>query len=260
MIDGEKRSRPRPRILYGVEEPIFSVLPERVLANLYTSASENALLWNLIYPLTKPFISLNTLYSIPPLWGTAELDLPDDDLEPYFWGFNIDGQKLTGLEKVLNNIDGDGPQTEVDLFLLGNSNLLLVEGKHLSGFGRCSRFSKERCPEIHNNDEDPSRVCRYWEPGDQEFRTLLNFGSLPQAGDPSPLCNRHYQLARTLLVGAALADKQHRDLHLWLMVSHTRWRQLERSWLDFANCVIEECLWRRLRVIAWEDIQKLPSE
>jgi hypothetical protein len=250
-------SKLKSKILYGENEPIFSNVPNNVLANLRHPGSENALLWNLIYPLAQPTISMKSLLEISPQWGTVNLELGDDSLSPYFWGYGISGEMLPGLDGILEKIDGTGPKTEVDLFLLGEAHLVLVEAKHLSGLGRCSRFSNHRCPEIHCEGVDAMEPCRYWEAGVQEFQRLLHFGDRPSQGDPSPPCNQHYQLARTLMVGDTLAKEYQLEFSLWMFVSQKRWRSIEKTWLDFAGRIRSEGLWRRMRVIAWEEIHQL---
>jgi hypothetical protein len=243
--------------LFGDNEPIFSALPASVLSNLEHPRSENALLWNSIYPLAQPTITLSRLIGIHPLWGTPELEFSEDELIPYFWGFSVMGEKLTTLEEVLSRIDGRGPFTEVDLFLLGKNNLIAVEVKHLSSLGRCSRYGHQRCPEIHLEEREEDSLCRYWEPGEQEFGTLLDFGERPVFDDPAPLCNQHYQLARTMLVGTALAKEAQREFSVWMFVSRSRWRSIEKSWVDFAERVRNDEVWRRMRVIAWEDLDRI---
>ncbi len=250
-------SKLKSKILFGENEAIFSKLPNNVLANLRHPGSENALLWNLIYPLAQPAISMKSLLSISPLWGTVDIQLEEDLLEPYFWGYSISGERLSGLDQVLVRIDGTGLKTEVDLFLLGQNHLVLVEAKHLSGLGRCSRFSSQRCPEIHVEDMEEAEPCRYWEAGEQEFQRLLDLGDRPNAGDLSPPCDQHYQLARTLVVGDAFATEHRLVFSLWMLVSKVKWRSLERTWLDFTGRIREEELWRRMRVIAWEDLKQL---
>jgi hypothetical protein len=249
----------KSRILNGSGEAIFSALPNQVLANLRHSGSENALVWNLIYPLAKPTINLTPLMALAPLWGTLDLNLTNKilELEPYYWGFNIDGEPLPALASILERIDGSGPKTEIDLFLAGKTDIVLIEAKHLSGLGRCSRYAKHRCPQIHLSEEDRTRSCRYWQPGEQAFGLHLEFGSRPMPGDHSPACSRHYQLARTLLVGAALAKELGLHFHLWLILPRSRWRSMEKTWIDFAERVRDECLWRNMRVLAWEDVQSL---
>jgi hypothetical protein len=253
------QSKPKSKILFGDNEPIFSKLPGSVLSNLEQPRSENALLWNSIYPLSQPTLSLLKLIHVRPLWGTAELEIAEDQLIPYFWGFNVGGEKLATLEQVLVRIDGRGPYTEVDLFLLGKNNLIAVEAKHLSSLGRCSRFSHKRCPEIHRNEqeEEEGAPCRYWEEGQQEFRSLLDFGERPAFEDPPPPCNQHYQLARTMLVGRALASEWDLDFSLWMLVTKTQWRSIEKNWIDFTERVREDEVWKRMRVLAWEDLQKI---
>ncbi len=243
------------RLLAGAGEAIFQVLPQGVLANLRRPASENALLWNLIYPLATPTIALQSLQSIPPLWGSA-LPPAHDDLVPYFWGYDLAGSRLTALDETLEALDGPGQRTEVDLFLLGERNLIVVEAKHLSAFGRCRRFSQERCPPVHGGVDDV-QDCRYWRPGPQRFLEALDFGEPPAPGEARPACAVHYQLARTLMVARELARRLGREAHLWLMVPGGRWRMLEKGWLDFVGKVREDALWRRMRVLAWEEVRQL---
>ncbi|HEY45997.1 MAG TPA: hypothetical protein G4O14_04335 [Anaerolineae bacterium] len=249
------------RILSGSDEPIFNVLPERVLANLRTPTSENALLWNLIYPLAQPKISISKFLNLRPMWGTSSLpETVDDELTPYFWGYGIDGGRLLELDDVLQEIDGPGLKTEVDLFLLGERNLVLVEAKHAGGLGRCKRFAHHHCPEIYRDVEEVVGVCRYWEEDKASFASHLEFGPRPDPGEEIPPCHRHYQLARTLLVGYSLSIRFQLQYHLWLIIPGGRWRSFERDWLDFSDRVIDDELWRRLRVIAWEDVRELPGE
>lgn len=248
------------RILFGSQEKIFSVLPESVLANFNHPSSENALVWNSIYPLAQPALSLNSLMDKRPLWGTwSSPDTLEDRLMPFFWGFNVEGEPLGGLDVVLQDVDGPGPKTEVDLFLVGEKNLILVEAKHLSGLGRCSRYAQERCPEIGQDQEDPSHPCRYWEMEGAKFGNYLEFGARPQPGAGSPPCNRHYQLARTYLVGRSLAEMQSKILHIWMIVPQSRWPALELDWIDFAERVFDDDQWRRLRVVAWEEVRSLST-
>lgn len=247
----------RSKILFGENEPIFSKLPSSVLANLRHRGSENAVLWNVIYPIAQPTISLKSLIMLPPLWGTVHLDLEEDPLEPYFWGYSIGGERLPNLDAVLRHIDGNGPRTEVDLFLMGKNNLLLVEAKHLGALGKCSRYSNQRCPEAHSEEIEVIRPCRYWEPGDQEFQHMLDFGDRPGSGDTSLPCNRHYQLARTVVVGNALAKIYEKDFSTWMFVTKKRWRSTERTWLDFVGRIRDDMLWRRMRIVAWEDLQTI---
>ncbi|OGO19483.1 MAG: hypothetical protein A2Z14_12230 [Chloroflexi bacterium RBG_16_48_8] len=250
----------KSKILFGDHEPIFSKLPSNVSANLRYRGSENALLWNMIYPMAQPTLPMKSLLAVSPQWGTVKLDLEDDRLEPYFWGYSISGERLPGLDRILERIDGTGPKTEVDLFLFGKANLIVVEAKHLSQLGRCSRYSKKRCPEIHGETIPERLPCRYWESGEHEFRRLLDFGDRPRQGNPSPPCNQHYQLARTTLVGDTLAKEYQLDFSLWLLIAKTKWRSIERTWLDFTGRIRQDDLWRRMRVIAWEDIGRMFAE
>lgn len=251
-----KPGRTLKRILHGIDEPIFTVLPQSVLSNVRYPDSENALLWNLIYPLAQPTLNLADLLRIRPLWGTAWPDsIPEDDLWPYFWGYSVAGERMPFLDQVLDMVDSNGPQTEIDLLLLGRDNLVVVEVKNLSRLGRCSRYSKRRCPEIHEQDQAVRAACRYWEVEQARFDCLLDFGERPESGENSPPCNRHYQLGRTMLVGWKLAQQMQLDFHLWFVLPRTNWASLERTWLDFTDRVRDDLLWRRLRVMAWEDIR-----
>lgn len=241
-------------ILTGSDEPVFRVLPQGVMDDMKRSRSESALLWNAIYPRAQPTISLADLLGLRPLWGSS-VDPISDDLIPFYWGFNQIGTRLAQLDPVLDMIDGPGPKTEVDLFLLGERELVLVEVKHMSGLGRCGRYGSERCPEIHL---DPSVAgCRYWTLDEPMFSNMVDFGLKPVPDDPPPPCNRHYQLGRTALVGNALAEQLKRRLHLWLILPRARWGAIERDWIDFSDRITDDQLWKRLRVLAWEDILSL---
>ncbi len=237
-------------------EPIFDVLPESVLANFHTPRSENALVWNFIYPLAQPVISFRSLIQIRPLWGVVTQ--PEDDaLRPYFWGFDVLGERLPGLDDVLAVVNGEGPQTEVDLFLMGKATLILIEAKHLSALGRCSRYAAGRCPEIHSDPSGLEAECRYWSLADATFSAELEFGERPQPEGESPSCDRHYQLARTLLVGRRLSKVLGKEFHLWMMIPRRRWSAFEKRWLDFTERVRDDELWRRMRVLAWEDVDRM---
>jgi len=241
-------------ILAGSDEPVFRVLPQKVLRDMRRPNSESALLWNLIYPRAQPTLEMSRLLSMTPLWG-SKIESVSDPLAPYYWGFNQTGARLPELDRVLDTIDGPGTQTEVDLFLLGESELVLVEAKHMSGLGRCGRFSSERCPEIHLNVKES--CCRYWTADKSLFSEIIDFGNRPESEDPAPPCNQHYQLGRTALVGTALAKELNRRLHLWLVLPRARWGALERDWVDFAERITDNRLWKRLRVVAWEDFLAL---
>ncbi len=233
------------------------MLPETVLANLHSPRSENALVWNLIYPLAQPAISFRSLMQIRPLWGVVTQPDLDDALRPYFWGFDVQGERLPGLDDVLTAVDGEGPQTEVDLFLMGKTTLIVVEAKHLSALGRCSRCASGRCPEIHSDSNVQERTCRYWALPQASFSAELDFGDRPQPEGESPPCDRHYQLARTLLVGRRLSQVLGKELCLWMMIPRTHWRSLEKTWLNFTERIRDDGLWRCMRVLAWEDVDRL---
>jgi len=63
-------------------------------------------------------------------------------------------------------------------------------------------------------------------------------------------------MARTLLVGEALARRHAASLHVWAILPQDRWPSIERSWLDFAGRVRDPEQWRRLRVVAWDDLRR----
>ena len=249
-----KRGHIPKRVLEGIEEGIFDALPQRVLDNLRRPASENALVWNLVYPLARPHISLAALMALRPLWGTPSIEQEDDALQPYFWGYSISGQKLPGLDHTLQHINGPGPHTEVDVFLVGERNLVLVEAKNRSGLGRCARYQKGRCPEARVDEQTP-QTCRYWEVPEARFSDLLDFGPRPVQEDPPPVCSTHYQLARTLLVGRELATRMEKRLHFWMIAPNSRWGALRPTWQDFCDRLVDDSLWRRLRVLAWEAVR-----
>ncbi|HLC34271.1 MAG TPA: hypothetical protein VJJ70_04650 [Anaerolineales bacterium] len=249
-----KRARHIARIFNGTMEPVFGVLPETVLDNLRRPASENALLWNLIYPLARPSLSLARLLGLPPMWGTPALEREEDALQPFFWGHALSGERLPDLDRALAAVDGKGHPTQVDLFLAGAHNLVLVEAKHLSGFGRCGRFARGRCPEIHPDPSEGAATCRYWEIEPSRFSAFLDFGDRPTPEGAAPPCATHYQLARTLLLGRWLAQHHASTLHVWAIVPRGRWPALQKTWLDFVGRIRDEALWRRCRVLAWEDV------
>jgi len=257
--DDERRWLPR-QVISGEDEHIFSFLPESVLTNFLNPTSENALLWNVIYLLAQPAISLMDLLKIRPLWGNPiDINKTDDALTPYYWGYDVDGVRLCILDDVLLMLEGSGPKTEVDLFLLGERNLILVESKRKSGFGRCSRFTKRRCTEMHPAIGDARETCRYWSFEAARFDRQLDMGMPPTPDGEPPACSRHYQLARTLTIGHELANRLGREFHLWVFAPRSHWSKLEKDWFDFTERIQDDSFWRRLRVIAWEDIQVMAS-
>lgn len=273
--------RPRPmspphgwlpkQVLAGHDEPIFAKLTPDLIANLRSPRSENALIWNLIYPKARPGLSFAHLSSIRPLHGTPLPAVAEDNLEPYFWGWSLEGERMRGLDEAARSVDGG--QTEADLLLLGRENLILVEAKRFSGFGRCGRYLAERCPEIHKYgvgltpedletdghaaDAERGRIeaeCRYWSEPAARFDTFLDFGPRPDPASSAPPCSRHYQLARLLLLGSTLAARLGRTFHLWGVVPRKEWVRLRSDWEDFVDRLRDEAVWKRLRVIAWEDL------
>ncbi len=133
-------------------------------------------------------LRLEQLLSITPLWGSA-LDAGNADrLEPYFWGVHPSGRELEGLSEALDEVDGPGPRTEIDLLLRGTSNLVVIEAKNLSTLGRCGRHQRKVCPEVHLSAEHWLDRCRYWEVPAARFDRLLDFGARPGPGAATPPC------------------------------------------------------------------------
>lgn len=287
----EPMLRPLRGVQSGAEEPVLRQLPQRVLHDLGRRGTESALLWNRIYARATPHIALADLLELPRLWGSSLAPI-DDHLEPYYWGFNLAGQRMDELDAASSEVDGPGASTEVDLFLLGSSELLLIEAKTNASPGRCSRYAGGRCPEIHGAPSsdagaslergsnqpaagggEPATVrgrralgghetpdlepCRYWEAEQARFSHWLDFGPRPAPETAAPPCDRHYQLGRTLLLGLRLAERLNRRMHLWLLLPERRWSQLQPTWLDFVERVRPAELWRRMRVISWEALGSL---
>jgi len=247
---------PLPRsILAGHDEAVFRVLPQTVIDNLQRPASENALVWNLLYSQARPTLSLRSLLGLRPLWGTALPNESDEDLVPYFWGYSISGERLPRLDEALAAVDGPGQQTEVDLFLVGRRSLVLVEAKHMAGPGRCGRYGRGVCPEVHPEGAVLEAACRYWVEGESFFSANIDFGPRPTPESEPPPCAAHYQMGRTLLLGRALGQRLGLMPQVWLIVPRQRWARLERAWLDFAGRLRDPADWRRLRVLAWEDVR-----
>ncbi|HET7009961.1 MAG TPA: hypothetical protein VFI11_04230 [Anaerolineales bacterium] len=241
-------------ILAGSEERVFRVLPQSVLANMRHARHESALLWNTIYPRAQPRLSLRALLALRPLWGSTPQVQPDESLLPYYWGFAADGQRLGALEESLEAVAGRADLLEIDLLLVGQQTLIVVEAKHLASAGVCGRYSRLRCPEVHGPAESE---CHYWERPGEPFGRLFDFGVRPTAESDPPPCSRHYQLARTLLLARDLGARMGLIPHLWLILPRSRWKEVEPSWLDFAERVREDGDWRRLRVLSWESIARL---
>ena len=249
--DRPRRRRPAPKgILAGADEAIFSVLPQEVLAQMRRAGSESAVVWDTFYPTAHAGISLLAWTAIRPLWGTAVEPQDDDVLIPYFWGRRVDGDTLPGLSTAAEVVAGREDRLEVDLFLRGERHLIAVEAKTEGEPGRCSRYEAGRCPEVHGGSEP----CRYWE-APTRFGDSLDFGERPSPADGvCPPCAVHYQLGRSLLLVQFLARSSDLIPHLHLVVPRRRWTARRAGWLDFAERVREDEMWRRLRVLAWEDI------
>ncbi len=252
-------TRPLPkRVLVGRDEDIFFVLPEDIILNFLSEGSENALLWNMFYPLTRRGVSMDRFLTLRPLLGTPiEPFVPDGHLMPYFWGYGVDGRRLLRLDETLQEVDGPGPKTEVDLFLVGEHDLVLVEVKRMSALGRCSRYGKKKCPEIHNAGD---KSCTYWADDTPSFKDIMDFGPRPEHESAIPPCARHYQMARTLLVGLGLARRLNLRLHVWLILPRAGWKTAQVGWMDFVERIRDDATWSCMRVLAWEDIAGMRME
>ena len=248
-------SAPPPKgILAGDSEPIFSRLPEEVRVNMRREGSESAVLWNLLYPFAHHGISLMAWQQLRPLWGSASETIDEDRLLPYFWGLHADGTALPGLSETAAAVAGRDDRLEIDLLLLGARHLIAVEAKTDGEPGRCGRYDGGRCPEVHGG----GGTCRYWEDGPAAFDRSFDFGARPvRDQEVRPPCAVHYQLARTLLAVEHLARAQGLVPHLALLIPQRRWAALRSGWQDFAERVREDAPWRRMRVVAWEDLMEL---
>lgn len=244
---------PRPSgVLAGEGERIFSFLPEEVVRNM-KAGSESAAVWNAFYPFASRGLSAQAWFEVPRRWGSMLPPIEDDTLTPFFWGWNVQGEPLPGLAEAAESIAGRQDRLEVDLFLRGARTLVAIEAKVGAAPGRCGRYDGGRCPEVHG----AGGACRYWEDGPQRFAEAMDFGQRPGPGEESPPCAIHYQLARTLLLVQRLAAADHQVPYLCLLVPGRQWSSLMASWLDFAGRVRDEAMWRRLRVLAWEDLKSL---
>lgn len=247
---------PRPSgVLSGQDEAIFRVLSEEVVRNMRTG-SESAAVWNAFYPFADGGIEAEAWFRLPRLWGTEILEAEADVLTPYFWGFGTDGTSMPGLREAAETIAGREDRLEVDLFLVGAKSLVAVEAKLGSDPGRCGRYEMGRCPEVHV----AGVPCRYWEDGASRFSRLLEFGERPRAEDDlRPPCSTHYQLSRTLLLTQSMAAFRGVAAQVCLLIPRSRWPSLQATWLDFVDRIRDDILWRNLRVIAWEDLDRLRS-
>jgi hypothetical protein len=243
---------PPPKgILAGEREPLFRYLSEEVRLNMARHGSESAALWNAFYPFAHQGLSLRGWQRIRPLWGAASFSQDDDLLVPYFWGLSVDGTPLDGLADTAALVAGRDDRLEIDLLLMGARHLIAVEAKMEGEPGRCGRFDAGRCPEIHGGGDD----CRYWEDGASSFESYLDFGARPRKGqEAQPPCVVHYQLARTLLAVVKLAAMRGLTPHLALLIPRRRWAARQAAWQDFAERVRDEEQWKRLSVVAWEDL------
>jgi len=244
---------PPKGLLSGEREPIFSYLPEEVQRNMQRPDSESALVWEGFYPFAHSGISFRDWSAIRPLWGSPIPSESDDRLIPYFWGLRVDATPLEGMAEAAHAIAGREDRLEVDLYLKGDRVLVAIEAKTDGAAAGCGRYEAGRCPEIHGGQAP----CRYWE-GQETFHRSLDFGGRPEMGaEESPPCARHYQLARTLLIVEHLGRASGLEPHLCLLIPRRRWPSLRAAWEDFAERVRDDGQWKRLRVVAWEDLQSL---
>lgn len=216
--------------------------------------SESAAIWNAFYPFAHSGVDGREWHELPRLWGTDAFDRQDDRLTPFFWGLDVEGLPLDGLAEANEAIAGREDRLEVDLILRGEAHLIAIEAKVDAGPGRCGRYHSGRCPEVHATEG----ACRYWEPGPAAFDPRLEFGSRPVADQlEAPACSLHYQLARSLLLVERLGESQGVLPYLCLLIPRRRWASIRPAWLDFADRVRDEAVWRRMRVLAWEDLEAL---
>ena len=242
-------------ILSGSDEAIFRVLPQSVLDNMRRARDESALLWNILYPRAHPGLSLQALLTPRPMWGSPADPGEEDELRPFFWGFAVSGERPPRLDESLEVVAGRDDLLENDLLLVGKRHLILVEAKHLGIAGTCGRYNNSRCPEVHRPGEPG---CRYWMGAPGLFEDHFNFEAKPTPDTDRPPCFRHYQLARTLLLARDLSGRMGLIPHVWLIVPRRRWPEVRPVWLDFAERVRDDAMWRRLRVLSWEALQRLP--
>lgn len=248
-------SAPTPAgIAAGDREPIFSRLSEEIVQNMRRPGSESAAIWNAFYAFAHTGIEARAWYGLPRLWGTAVVVPQDDRLTPYFWGLDVEGRPLEGLARSIEEIAGREDRLEVDLILKGANHLIAVEAKVDAEPGRCGRYLSGRCPEVHQ----VGSPCGYWEPGPGRFDAHLDFGLRPIADmEEGPACSEHYQLGRTLLLVERLARQTGAAGSVCLLIPRRRWAAIRTTWLDFVDRVRDDGLWRRLRVLAWEDLKGL---
>lgn len=245
---------PPAGITSGEREPIFSHLSEEIVRNMRQPGSESSAIWNAFYPFAHAGVESRAWHGVPRLWGTPAVDPGDDRLTPYFWGLDVEGRPMDGLAAAIGAIAGRDDRLEVDLILRGQRGIVVVEAKADAEPGRCGRYLGGRCPEVHQVGE----ACRYWEPGAAGFWPRLDFGPRPAADlADAPPCSHHYQLGRTLLLAEHLGGALGLVPYLCLLIPRRRWPSIRSTWLDFAERVREEDAWRRLRVMAWEDLRVL---
>jgi len=250
-----RTAAPSPKgVLSGGDERLFGYLPEEVVRNLRRPGSESALLWEAFYPFAHSGLPLRAFLATRPQWGSQVAPERDDLLFPFFWGLDVDGRPMPGLAEAAQVIAGRDDRLEVDLFLRGRTCLIAVEAKVDAEPGRCGRYEAGRCPEVQALEG----TCRYWEKG-AAFNDSLAFGDRPIRDQVDrPPCARHYQLARTLLMVEYLGRTEGLEPYLCLLLPKSRWPAQREGWQDFAERVRDEGQWRRLRVIAWEDLAALP--
>jgi len=109
------------------------------------------------------------------------------------------------LKEIENYNDGkrEGQKTEPDVIVIGKRALTLFECKRLHGLGRCSRFSDQRCPEIHAKTRKRD-YCQYWDRG---LPKLVNFIRPTPETTSEPDCHQFYQLMRNYMIGTRIAAR-----------------------------------------------------
>ena len=84
------------------------------------------------------------------------------NLELYFWGYSIQ-ESPHGAEQDPRAAGRSGPQTEVDLFLLGSETLGAGGGRSTAARRDAARGTRGAMPGVHTDNVPPGGTCRYWE-------------------------------------------------------------------------------------------------
>lgn len=240
-------------------EPFF---PKRTKKKLQSAHGEDVRTWNTIYGRWALRSRLADLGLVQSLDGAPPATI-SGAIAPYFWGFHPGGGRLGGLDETLAAMEnyrdgrGEGQKTEFDVLLVGREDLVCIEAKNEAEFGRCSRYDGKECPELHLTGRKRD-YCQYWHADrPASIPDLLTFGDRPTAAPDAaePLCARHYQLMRNLVVGQALADRLCLRLHAWAVIQAGSWNHCGGRWSEFKASVRNLELHARLRIVTWEALE-----